>query len=147
AQENENKKISNGRYLHNNGDNDNSQLSLYASLLIPFWDQSEQVPQILSRMLASNDKRLKYNTAILLLRNQKPLPDTLLTYLAATNEYRYELYNDLRELKRLPLFPAAYRSNEALAHSQLLFEQSYNKPDTVVFLDKMPLTYKGRSGY
>jgi len=146
AREMESEKNLYNRYGTSSNDG-NARLSLYASLLIPFWDKNEQVPQILLRMLGSNDRRLKYNTAITLLHNKRPLPDTLLNYFAASDEYRYELYNDLRKLKKLSLYPAAYNSQEAIARSQLLFEQSYNKPDTVAFLTKIPLAYKDRSGY
>ncbi|HEX8315030.1 MAG TPA: hypothetical protein VF609_08560, partial [Flavisolibacter sp.] len=55
--------------------------------------------------------------------------------------------NDLKNLKQLTLFPAAHKNQLAIARSQLLSEQAYSKPDTIVFMEKMPLTYKERSGY
>ena len=147
AQASESDKVEYNRYERTGNNNGNSRLSLYASLLVPFWNESEGVSQLLTRLLASNDRRLKYNTALLFLRNKKPLPDTLLNYFAAADEFRYELYKDLKKLKQLSLFPAKYRTQEALGRSQLLYEQPYNKPDTVVFLEKLPLTFLERRGY
>lgn len=135
------------RYSRNDGDYGNSRLSQYATLLLPFWEKNPQVPQIINRMLASNDKRLKYNTALLLVRNKKSLSDTLLSYFAGLDEYRYELYADLYALKELQRFPAAFKKQELIARSQVYDEQSYSQPDTVAFVQRVPVTHKERSGY
>ncbi len=147
AQETDEEKLTSTRYSASNNDNGNYKLSLFASLLMPFWDKSEGVPLLVSRILQSNDSRLKYNTAMLMLRYKKALPDTLLTFFAASNDYRYELYKELKEQKKLSLFPKAYNNQIALAKSELVQAQAYNKPDTIAFMDKLPLTYKGRIGY
>jgi len=126
----------------------NKDLSLYATLLMPFWEKNPAVPQFINQLLKSKDKRLKYNTALLLLRNKKPLPDTMLNYFAAVDEYRYELYSDLKENKLVNLFPVAYNNQVQLAKSKMLKQQSgYNKPDSIVYIDKLPVQYKDRSGY
>jgi uncharacterized protein YbaP (TraB family) len=137
---------------NNGGDEDedygNSQLSLYATLLMPFWDKNPAISQLASQLISSNDKRLKYNTAMLLLRNKKALPDSLLKYFAGLDEYRYDLYTSLKEQKQLALFPAAYNNQVDLARSKLLSNNgSYDKPDSIVFVDKLPVQYKDRSGY
>jgi len=147
AQETEEDKKSYNRYDRSENDYGNNKLSLYATLLLPFWDKSPQVPQIITQMLSSNDKRLKYNTTILLLRNKRSVPDSMLNYFAGLDEYRHELYTDLKKLEQLSRFPAAHKNQLAIARSELLSSQSYNKPDTVVFMEKYPLDYKDRSGY
>ncbi|MFL5811392.1 MAG: hypothetical protein ACJ749_17850, partial [Flavisolibacter sp.] len=121
---------------------------LYATLLMPFWDKNPGVQVMINQMLASNDKRLKYNTAMLLLRNKKHVPDTLLNYFAKLDDYRYTLYSDLKEYKLLNLFPVAYHNQADLAKSKILgMSSSYDKPDSMVFIDKLPVQYKERSGY
>lgn len=126
----------------------NEQLSLYATLLMPFWDRTPAVPQLINQMLASGDRRLKFNTALLLLQYGKPLPDTLLRYFAGLDEYRYELYHELKERKKAALFPAGYDHQTDLAKSKLLFQTAaYQKPDSLVYLDRLPLQAKGRSGF
>jgi len=125
----------------------NSKLSSYAKLLMPFWDLNPAVPPFINQLLNSNDKRLKYNTAFLLLHYKKPLPDTMLQYFAAMDEYRHELYTDLRDEKMLHLFPAKYMNQMDLARSEIKNYRSYNTPDSFVYIDKLPLRQKDRNGF
>jgi uncharacterized protein YbaP (TraB family) len=135
-------------YSIKNDDNGNSKLSLYATLLMPFADKNPAIQQFISQLLKSDDNRLKYNTALLLLRNKKPVPDTMLKYFAALDEYRYELYSDLRSSSLLNLFPSAFNNQMQLAKGKL-FDQSsnYNKPDSLVYLDKLPVQFRERKGF
>ena len=128
-------------------DHGNSELSLYATLLMPFWEKNPAVPQLIGQLLNSNDKRLKYNTMMLLLHNKRPVNDTLFRYFAAMDDYRYELYRDLREKKQLKLFPDKYNNHIDLAKSRFLGKSSYDKPDTLAYVDRLPLKFKDRSGY
>ena len=134
-------------YEKESKDYGNRKLSSYATLLMPFWNTNPAVPQLLKQMLASNDKRLKYNTAILFMRHKKAIPDTLLKYFAGQDEFRYELYTDLKELKQAGLFPAIYNNHVELAKSKLLNLNSYEVPDTIVYVDRLPLQYKNRTGF
>jgi hypothetical protein len=97
-------------------------------------------------MLASNDKRLRYNTMLLLLRNNKTVPDTLLNYFASQDVFRFELYTDLEESKLLHLFPATFNNHIDLARSELMNLNGYLAPDTIAFIDKLPLQFKDRNG-
>lgn len=125
----------------------NSRLSLYATLLLPYWEKNAAVPPFINQLLKSSDKRLKYNTTLLLLRNKRSVPDTMLKYFAAMDEYRYELYSDLKENKLYHLFPAAGNNQVELAKSKLLdLQANYNTPDSIVYVDKLPVQHKERSG-
>jgi hypothetical protein len=97
-------------------------------------------------MLGSSDKRLQYNTAILMLRNKKPIPDSLLTYFAKQDKFRFELYTDLKNNKQLQIFPVAFNNHIDLAKSKLMSLNSYQMPDSIIYVDKFPLQYKKRSG-
>ena len=131
-----------------NDDSGNDELSLYATLLLPFMDKNESIGQLMNQMLKSNDNRLKYATAMLLLRNKKAIPDTLLKYFATSDDYRYELYSDLKRNHLSNLFPASFNNQLALAKSKLFeISSDYNKPDSLVYLDKFPVQYKERSGF
>lgn len=132
--------------LKRNNDKGNSELSLYATLLLPFWDQNPAVPQLIQLLLKSTDNRLKYNTMLSMIHHQREVPDTLLTYFAKLDGYRYELYSDLKDMKKLQLFPAAYNQPVALAKSKLLKLNSFDAPDTLVFLKKLPFQYQDRKG-
>ncbi|MBO9681223.1 MAG: TraB/GumN family protein [Flavisolibacter sp.] len=135
-------------YSTKNDDSGNSDLSLYATLLMPFYDKNPAVQQFISQLLKSDDNRLKYNTTLLLLRNKKAVPDTMLKYFAALDDYRYELYSDLKEGKLSNLFPSAFSSQVQLAKGRL-FEvgSNYNKPDSVVYIDKLPVQFRERKGF
>jgi hypothetical protein len=113
---------------------------------MPFWDINPAVQQPVLHMLNSSDKRLKLNTAILMLKNNKPVPDTLLKYFASMDLYRYELYSVLKHMKRTDLFPSMYNNHIDLAKSELMDVNSYNPPDTFVFLASYPVNYKNKDG-
>jgi uncharacterized protein YbaP (TraB family) len=125
----------------------NDELVLYARLLLPFATTNTAVKPVIGQLLHSNDKKLKYHTLLLLVQNNMPVPDTLPAYFAALDEYRYELWKELKYLKRTNLFPDSLNTHIALAKSKLLNENAYNKPDSIVYADRLPAEYKGKKGY
>jgi hypothetical protein len=127
-------------------DDGNDKLSLYATLLLPFQENKTSVQPVIAQMLSSGDRNLKYQTLLLLLRNNKPVPDSLLGYFAGLDEYRYTLYNDLKELKMDAKFPLQYRNQRDLGISKLLAEQPFGSPDSLVFIEKLPAETKNRKG-
>jgi uncharacterized protein YbaP (TraB family) len=133
-------------YNADEDDNGNRRLSLYASFLFPFRDKNAQVESILQQLLRSADKRLRYNTTMLLVRNNQSVPDSLLDQFAGLDEFRHQLYTDLQALRKESLFPAGYRSQQSLARSRLIALHSYRRPDTVVFLQTLPLQDESRDG-
>ena len=82
-----------------------------------------------------------------LVRMKKTYSDTLLSYFASLDEYRYELYGDLSDIDRLASFPARANKQLLLAQSKLLSEGKYVKPDSLVFLDKLKAEVKGHAGW
>ena len=124
----------------------NNKLSTYATLLMPFWNENQSIPQLFTQMLRSSDKRLQYNTAMLMIRNKKVIPDSLLNYFAKQDQYRFELYKDLKSIDQLQIFPAAFNNHIDLAKSKLMSLNSYQMPDSILYLDKFPLQYKKRNG-
>ncbi|MEO7983338.1 MAG: TraB/GumN family protein [Bacteroidota bacterium] len=125
----------------------NEDLSLYAVLLLPYWERNTTVQPLIRQMLGSNDKQLKYSTLLLMLKNNRPYPDTLLQYFGSLDDYRYELYSDLKELKQLDKFPSVYNNHVDLGKSSLLDKKSYGKPDSVIYIDRLKTTYKGKNGF
>ena len=128
-------------------DEGNDDLSLYATLLLPFRETNAAVQPLIEQMLKSNDKQLKYNTMLLLLQHNKPFPDSMLKYFGSLDEYRYELYSDLKRLKKEERFPALYNNHLDLGRSRLQDEKSYSKPDTVVYVDRLNAEYKNKKGF
>lgn len=140
----------NGYNRYNDDDKDpgNDDLQLYARLLMPFWESKPAVSTLMQQMLTSADKQLKYATTLLLLRNKKSIPDTMLTYFAGLDDYRYDLYNGLKKIKQLDKFPARYNNHIELGRSKLISTaSSYSKPDSVVYLSRLQAKVKGKKGY
>lgn len=130
-----------------NKDEGNEDLSLYTRLLLPFADKNPVVETLIQQILKSDDKELKYKTLFQLLEKKKPVPDSLFTFFAGLDEYRYELYRDLKEKKLLDKFPEKYRNHSDLGKSSLLASKYYGKPDTLIYIDRLSTTYKEKSGY
>ena len=125
----------------------NESLGLYATLLLPYAETNPNVQPLIQQMLNSSDKQLKYATMILLLRNNKPVPDSLPKYFAGLEKYRYQLYEDLKDLNKLDKFPSHYNNHLDLGKSKLIEEKSYDKPDSVVYLDRLPAEVKNQKGF
>jgi len=125
----------------------NEKLSLYSKLLLPFWKIHANVQPLFQQLLQSNDKKLRYNTMLLLIHDNKPVPDSVLNYFASMDDYRYTLYRDLREINRLLSFPSKYNNQSDLAKSKLLDSKSYARPDSVLYLDKLSATFQSKQGY
>jgi len=140
-------KSANLLYRRNEGEQGNEDLMTYATLLLPFREINPAVNDVLKQMLLSNDKRLKYNTAYLFLRHKISLPDTMLAYFAKLDDFRYELFSDLRTLKMLDKFPAEYKNQRDLSKSKLFASSYYRKPDSLVFIDSLPASLKNKKGF
>lgn len=134
-----------GKEEENNSGNE--KLRLYATLLMPYWDTNPPVQSLFKHLLLSTDKRVKYNTTMLLLRNNKPYPDSLVKYFAGMDDYRYELYTDLKTVGKEIKFPRQYNNHIDLAKSKLLAEKIYDKPDSLVYIDRLPAAIKGKKGF
>lgn len=148
AEESKTEKKATPYYSDNDeADSGNDDLSLYATLLLPYWETNAAVQPVIQQMLASNDKRLKYNTMMLMVVNNKSYPDTLLRYFAGLEEYRYELYTGLKKRNKQDKFPALYNNHLDLGKSALLDKKSYGKPDSIVYIDRMKAEYKDKKGF
>lgn len=147
AEESKTEKKSSYSLYDTDKDDGNDDLSLYAKLLLPFSSTKPSVEPFIEQMLKSNDKKLKYDIMLLLLEKNKPVPDSLPMFFASSDEYRYELYNDLKERNKLNLFPARYNTHEDLGRSALINEAYYKKPDTIAFLKRVPAVFKNKKGF
>ncbi|HUM65602.1 MAG TPA: hypothetical protein PLV32_07155, partial [Chitinophagaceae bacterium] len=125
----------------------NEKLDLYTVLLMPYWDSNPTVKTFFNQVFSTNDRRLKYNTMMLMLRNQKPFNDSLINYFAVMDEYRYGLFTDLEKLGKQNLFPAKVKGHVEMAKSRLLYESWSEKPDSLLFLEKLPATVRNEKGY
>ncbi|MCE3282822.1 MAG: TraB/GumN family protein, partial [Chitinophagaceae bacterium] len=136
----------NYNYYGSNEDNGNQKLVDYAVLLMPFWDH-EEVRAFFDKLHLSKDKRLKFDMALLMLRNRKPVADSSIQQIAAQDNYRISLYRELEDQKLLDKFPANYKKQEDFARG-MLQTFSYRKPDSLIFLEKHLVTLQeGKKGW
>ena len=124
----------------------NSSLDDYSVLLVPFYDKKKNVPIFFERLLQSRDPEIKLTTAVLLLRNNIPVADSILINLAAEDMYRSKLYVKLEKIKRLDKFPVKYKNQLDMARSFLIADKNYSKVDSVVFIKKQPAAYLDKKG-
>lgn len=122
------------------------ELRDYAVLLAPFYDQNVNVPKFFDKLLQSKDDDVKMNVAVVLLKNNKPVPDSIFAGIAAKDNLRGRLYAELEDIKRLDRFPAAYKTQASLAKSYLLMEKSFDKVDSVVLTGKEAASYDNKKG-
>ena len=147
AEENKTDKKKSSYLREDDEDYGNSDLGLYAMLLLPFSERQPAVQPVIEQMLRSGDKRLRYNTFMLLMRKGRSFPDTMPGYFAGLDEYRYELYNDLKDLKKLNLFTGKLNTHLDLGRSALLERSAYDKPDSLIYLQRLPAEHKGKKGF
>jgi hypothetical protein len=133
-------------YRTSEEDKGNEDLITYATLLLPFRDTNPAVNDLLKKMLSSNDKRLKYNTAYLFIRHKIPVHDSVLSFFASLDEFRYELFSDMKEYKALHKFPVSDKKQQDIARSKL-YSSANDKPDSLVFIDSLPVTLKDSKGF
>lgn len=129
-------------------DNDvaNDLLQKYAVLLLPYWDKNPGVATFFNDIMKLENKQVRFNVMMLMLRNKKTIPDSLLNFYAAEEEYRIDLYRALKKAKLLEKFPAKYNNQPDLVRSALQNISSYEKYDTLVLLDKIPVAYQNKKG-
>jgi uncharacterized protein YbaP (TraB family) len=131
----------------NDQDNGNLLLQSYAVLLMPYWDKNPGVATYFNDLMKLDNKRIRFNTMLLLLRNKKTVSDSLLNVFAAENEYRVSLYKQLKKLKMLDRLQEKYTTQQALTTSALYNANYYSRYDTLALLDKLPVTYKDKKGW
>jgi Uncharacterized protein conserved in bacteria len=135
------------RYLRGSRpDQGNKKLDKYAILLLPFRDKNPGVQQFFEQLLQTQDDRLLYNTNMLLLRHGHQVHDSIFTKYASRDEYRWELYHDLKEMNKLDKFPRRYKNQMDIVRSMLVRQFRDEKLDTLAFVDKLPVTYQGKKG-
>jgi hypothetical protein len=94
------------------------RLNNYAEWLVPFYDRPA-VNKWFGQLLQLKSVPVKFETTLLLVRNNRPIPDTMLRSLAADDRYRVKLYEGLSKAGKGDLFPAEFRNQEAMARSLL----------------------------
>ncbi len=125
----------------------NSALNSYMSLLMPFYDSHVQVPKFFDKILLSGDVQAKMTAAVLLAKNNKPVPDSLWEFIAANDVHRSTLYDKLEKTKNPQLYPAKYKTQEAISKSLLINSRSFFRTAEIQPMGKKYVETKKARGY
>jgi uncharacterized protein YbaP (TraB family) len=125
----------------------NTRLTNYATLLMPFYDKNISVTKFFNKLLQGSDVQVKMTTALLLIKNNKPVSDSVLTAIAANERYRATLFEKLEKIKKEGLFPATFKTQEAMARSLLLNATSFDKFSEIEMAGKEYAEDKDTKGY
>ena len=123
-----------------------SDLEDYSVLLLPFYDTKKNVQFYFERLLQSREPVVRLTAAVLLLRKNLPVADSILVNLAADDRYRSRLYVKLGKIKRLDKFPLKYKNQYDMARSFLISDKNYSQVDSVAFIKKLPAAYLDKKG-
>ena len=126
---------------------ENTELDDYAVLLLPFYEKNVNVRIFIDKLLRSSNLELRLRTAILLLRHDLAVSDTIILSLASNDKYRFELYKKLEEINRLILFPKKFLTQVDIARSQLSMAYTKNELFAIEFVDKKIIQVKQNRGY
>ena len=128
-------------------ESDGDVLEDYAMLLLPFYDEQQAVPEFFNKLLKSKDAVLRMHTAMLLLRTNKQVADSIVQSLAASDQYRSRLLKNLESIHREDQFPARYRNQLDITRSQLARNRGAEDFFAIEFVDKVIAQSKSEKGY
>jgi uncharacterized protein YbaP (TraB family) len=127
------------------GDTDNP-LDNYAVLLMPFYDRNPAIPRFFDKLLQSKDPLLRLSTLILLLRHDKPVADSIIEVLGASDLYRSRLWKQVESIHRSERFPRSYRNQPDIARSLLVSSKGDNEMADIRLVDKRTVQFKETKG-
>lgn len=120
--------------------NNNDNFENYIVLLMPFWNQSAEVPAFYDKILHMRSKPARLKAVTTMLKNGKPVPDSVLIALGADDQYRLRFYNALQADSLTRYFPAAYLNQKDFARAMLRNGFSYAPIDTLIYISKAKLS-------
>ncbi len=122
------------------------RLDRYAEWLAPFYDRPS-VARWFNQLMALKSLNLKQAAALVLIRNDHRVPDSIWHALASDDWHRAGLYDELTRLGKATLFPAEFRTQEAMARSVLFDRRSEGSEADVRLVGKQHVVTKSATGY
>ena len=119
----------------------------YSVLLSPFYDTHPVIPKFFDKQLQSKDMDVRLDAAIVLVRNNKKVADSIFLQIAAKDKYRAVLLKRLENIKHTELFPAKYHNQDSIARALLLNDKSEDKFYAIVPAGRQYVTLTSEKGY
>jgi uncharacterized protein YbaP (TraB family) len=126
-------------------DGDNP-LENYIVLLAPFYDLNASVPHFFDKLLQSKDASLRLNTVVQLIRSNKPVADSIIRNLAASDQYRSRLLKALEAIHQTDRFPRNYYNQQDIARSLLVSSKVDNELFDIQLAGKQAIQLRGKKG-
>jgi uncharacterized protein YbaP (TraB family) len=101
---------------------------------------------ILNKFANFNGREIRFNTLIAMLECNSPVDSRTIYTLATTDEYRHNLYDELKRLNKLKLFPSSYLSQKELGKSKLYEYASEDEliAEMISVAGERTILYKGK---
>jgi uncharacterized protein YbaP (TraB family) len=122
------------------------RLDKYAEWLAPFYDRPA-VARWYSQLLQIKSLGVRHAVVLVLIRNNRPVPDSVLHALAADDWHRARLYSDLVQAGKINLFPAEFRNQESMARSVLFDRRAEGREAEIELVGKQHVVTKDATGY
>jgi hypothetical protein len=122
------------------------RLDKYAEWLAPFYDRPA-VARWYSQLLQVKSLNIKQSVALVLIRHNRPVPDSVLHALAADDWHRARLYSELLQAGKAGLFPAGFRNQEEMARSVLFDRRAEGREAEMELVGKQRVVTRQDTGY
>ena len=115
----------------------------YLHVLGKFNDEKSN--KMLQQYLLANDVNVKHEALLILLGNKQPVDNKEIEKVAADRGLRKYLYSDLKEMGKVNLFPAKYKTQRYMAESEIHYYASDDyEPSKVIFVAEKTVMFKGK---
>jgi hypothetical protein len=99
----------------------------------------------LAKFAKFNNREIRFRTLIAMLENNQAVDSRTINTLATTDEYRHDLYDQLKRINKLKLFPASYLSQKELGKSKLYsYATDEEAPQFITDAGVRTVLYKGK---
>ena len=99
----------------------------------------------LAKFAKFNNREIRFRTLIAMLENNQPVDTKTITTLATTDEYRHDLYDELKRMNKLKLFPIAYLTQKELGKSKLYeYATDEESPQFITDAGERTILYNGK---
>lgn len=122
------------------------KLDEFATLLMPCYEKEKGVKKFFEKLLNSKDPVAQTTAVVALLKNNKNVPDSILTSIASNDKFRATLYESLKEINWENQFPIAYKQQQFMARSVLAGNGAFNKIDSIQFVSSRAAKYETKTG-
>lgn len=99
----------------------------------------------LAKFAKFNSREIRFRTLIAMLENNQAVDSRTINTLATTDEYRHDLYDQLKRINKLKLFPLSYLSQKELGKSKLYeYATDEEAPQFISDAGVRTVLYKGK---